>query len=92
MSTSYLPTKIIITIMSTIKYFFFIDGNITAMSMKEEVPKCISDEQLDFGVCTQCVHPNCPQSIEECLPVEGPACGMTRQHSAVSVVAVAAPQ
>ena len=28
------------------------------------------------------------QSIEECLPVEGPACGMTCQHRDVSAVAV----
>ena len=28
------------------------------------------------------------QSIEECLPVEGPVCGMTCQHRAVSVVAL----
>ena len=61
------------------------------MSIKEQVENVfqLNVPILGFAVFAPRVVTATAQSIEEYLPVEGPACGMTCQHRDVSAVAVA---
>ena len=52
----------------------------------------LTSQSWGFAVFVPSVVTATAQSIEECLPVEGPVCGITCQHRDVSAVAVAAPQ